>query len=112
MIEDGSNYGDFLLKTIESAKDEFTEDELKLLQKDGETIRSIEVKVAALQEKFPGCGQMPSGDGTSVPAGGSISSSRKPPNSTSASFFRPSAVGSSRFMLILSARKPVILTSS
>ena len=69
MIEDGSNYGDFLLKTIESAKDEFTEDELKLLQKDGETIRSIEVKVAALQEKFPGCGQMPSGDGTSVPAG-------------------------------------------
>ena len=60
MIEDGSNYGDFLLKTIESAKDEFTEDELKLLQKDGETIRSIEVKVAALQEKFPGCGQMPS----------------------------------------------------
>ena len=54
MIEDGSNYGDFLLKTIESAKDEFTEDELKLLQKDGETIRSIEVKVAALEEKFPG----------------------------------------------------------
>ena len=71
---------------------EITEDELKLLQKDGETIRSIEVKVAALQEKFPGCGQMPSGDGTSVPAGGSISSSRKPPNSTSASFFRPSGV--------------------
>ena len=69
MIEDGSNYGDFLLKTIESAKDEFTEDELKLLQKDGETIRSIEVKVAALEEKFPGCGQTPSGDGTSVPAG-------------------------------------------
>lgn len=63
MIEDGSNYGDFLLKTIESAKDEFTEDELKLLQKDGETIRSIEVKVAALEEKFPGCGQMPSGGG-------------------------------------------------
>ena len=31
MIEDGSNYGDFLLKTIESAKDEFTEDELKLV---------------------------------------------------------------------------------
>ena len=90
--DNGSNYGDFLLKTIESAKDEFTEDELKLLQKDGETIRSIEVKVAALQEKFPGCGQMPSGDGTSVPAGGSISSSRKPPNSTSASFFRPSGV--------------------
>ena len=77
MIEDGSNYGDFLLKTIESAKDEFTEDELKLLQKDGETIRSIEVKVAALEEKFPGCGQTPSGDGMSVPAGDNMMT---PPN--------------------------------
>ena len=77
MIEDGSNYGDFLLKTIESAKDEFTEDELKLLQKDGETIRSIEVKVAALEEKFPGCGQTPSGDSMSVPAGDNMMT---PPN--------------------------------
>ena len=77
MIEDGSNYGDFLLKTIESAKDEFTEDELKLLQKDGETIRSIEAKVAALEEKFPGCGQTPSGDGMSVPAGDNMMT---PPN--------------------------------
>lgn len=29
MIEDGSNYGDFLLKTIDGAKDEFTADELR-----------------------------------------------------------------------------------
>lgn len=68
MIEDGSNYGDFLLKTIDGAKDEFTADELKLLQEGGETIRSIEVKITALEEKFPGCGQMPSDDGMSVPA--------------------------------------------
>ncbi len=32
MIEDGSNYGDFLLKTIDGAKDEFTADELKTLK--------------------------------------------------------------------------------
>lgn len=32
MQEDGKNYGDFLLSTIESAKDQFTADELKLLQ--------------------------------------------------------------------------------
>ena len=31
MIEDGGNYGDFLLKTIENAKDQFTEEELTLL---------------------------------------------------------------------------------
>ena len=68
MIEDGSNYGDFLLKTIDGAKDEFTEDELKVLKAGGETIRSIEVKLTSLEEKFPGCGQMPSDDGMSVPA--------------------------------------------
>ena len=68
MIEDGSNYGDFLLKTIDGAKDEFTEDELKVLKAGGETIRSIEVKLTSLEEKFPGCGQMPSDDGMSVSA--------------------------------------------
>ena len=30
--EDGKNYGDFLLDTIESAKDKFTADELKILR--------------------------------------------------------------------------------
>ena len=34
MIEDGTNYGDFLLNTIEKGKDNFTADELKIL-KDG-----------------------------------------------------------------------------
>ena len=42
MIEDGKNYGDFLLKTIESAKDQFTADELKLLKAEAEKIREIE----------------------------------------------------------------------
>ena len=32
MLEDGKNYGEFLLKTIEAAKDQFTEEELKTLQ--------------------------------------------------------------------------------
>ena len=31
MIEDGGNYGDFLLKTIDGAKSQFKADELKLL---------------------------------------------------------------------------------
>ena len=39
MQEDGKNYGDFLLSTIESAKDQFTEDELKLLKRGGEDPR-------------------------------------------------------------------------
>ena len=36
MQEDGKNYGDFLLDTIEGAKDQFTEDELKLLKEAAE----------------------------------------------------------------------------
>ena len=32
MMEDGKNYGDFLLETINAAKDQFSADELKLLQ--------------------------------------------------------------------------------
>ena len=35
MQEDGKNYGEFLLDTIEGSKDQFTEDELKLLKEIG-----------------------------------------------------------------------------
>ena len=34
--EDGKNYGDFLLKTIDTVKERFTEDELKLLKGEAE----------------------------------------------------------------------------
>lgn len=51
--EDGKNYGDFLLDTIESAKDQFTEDELKLLMKEAEKIKDIEDKLTKLEEKYP-----------------------------------------------------------
>ena len=60
MIEDGKNYGDFLLKTIESAKEQFTADELKLLKEGAEQIREIEGKLTVLEQKFPGCGKKPS----------------------------------------------------
>ena len=39
MMEDGKNYGDFLLETIDAAKDQFSADELKLLQGEAEKIR-------------------------------------------------------------------------
>ena len=68
MIEDGSNYGDFLLKTIDGAKSQFKADELKLLKDGAELIRRIEVKLTALENKFPGCGKKPSDGDMSVPA--------------------------------------------
>ena len=68
MIEDGGNYGDFLLKTIDSAKDQFKADELKLLKDGAEQIRDIEGKLMILEQKFPGCGGQPSDGNMSVPA--------------------------------------------
>ena len=68
MIEDGGNYGDFLLTTIESSKDQFTEDELKLLKDGAEQIRKIEGKLTVLEQKFPDCGKKPSEGDMSVPA--------------------------------------------
>ena len=53
MMEDGKNYGDFLLETINAAKDQFSSDELKLLQSEAEKIRDIGNKLAALEEKYP-----------------------------------------------------------
>ena len=53
MMEDDKNYGDFLLETINAAKDQFSADELKLLQGEAEKIRDIGNKLAALEEKYP-----------------------------------------------------------
>ena len=53
MMEDGKNYGDFLLETNNAAKDQFSADELKLLQSEAEKIRDIRNKLAALEEKYP-----------------------------------------------------------
>ena len=68
MIEDGTNYGEFLLKTIEGAKDKFTADELKTLKAGAEQIKEIEGKLTILEQKYPGCGSKP-GNGDSVGAG-------------------------------------------
>ena len=68
MIGDGSNYGDFLLMTIEGAKDQFKANELKLLREGAEQIREIEGKLTILEQKYPGCGKKPSDGDMSVPA--------------------------------------------
>lgn len=68
MIKNGGNYGDFLLTTIESSKDQFTDDELKLLKDGAEQIRKIEDKLTVLEQKFPDYGKKPSEGDMSVPA--------------------------------------------
>ena len=73
--EDGKNYGDFLLDTIESAKDKFTADELKLLRQGGEKIREIERTLAAIEAKFPDAAPKAPGNGDSIPADSPTTSS-------------------------------------
>ena len=69
MQEDGKNYGDFLLSTIESAKDQFTVDELKLLQGEAEKIRDIENKLTMIEKKYPEAAQRSMDGAMSMPAG-------------------------------------------
>ena len=53
MIEDGKNYGDFLLDTIEDAKEQFTAQEYELLKKSAEEISNIENRLTMIEEKYP-----------------------------------------------------------
>ena len=68
MIEDGTNYGDFLLKTIDSAEDKFSKKELKILKDGAEKIREIEGKLTVLEQKYPECAVMALDSDMSVPA--------------------------------------------
>ena len=70
MMEDGKNYGEFLLSTIEAAKEQFTDEEYELLKEKATEIKNIEDRRAALEEKFPSLSETPAEDGSmSVPAG-------------------------------------------
>ena len=53
MLEDGKNYGDFLLDTIEDAKEQFTDQEYELLKKSAEEISNIENRLTTIEEKYP-----------------------------------------------------------
>ena len=68
MLEDGKNYGEFLLKTIEAAKDQFTEEELKTLQSEAEKISELESRLTMLEEKYPEVAQKYLDSGMSMEA--------------------------------------------
>ena len=68
--ENGKNYGEFLLSTIEAAKEQFTDEEYELLKEKATEIKNIEDRLAALEEKVPSLSGTPAEDGgMSVPAG-------------------------------------------
>ena len=53
MIEDGKNYGEFLLDTVEAAKEQFTDKEYTWLKESATEISNIENKLTALEETYP-----------------------------------------------------------
>lgn len=54
-LDEGADYGDYLLKAIDGAKEQFTADELARLNAAAEKIKQIEGKLNALEEKYPDC---------------------------------------------------------
>ena len=73
MIEDGKNYGDFLLDTIEAAKEQFTDKEYEWLKEAATEISDIENKLTELEEKYPEIMQQSIDGDMSMPAGDDMS---------------------------------------
>ena len=73
MVEDGKNYGEFLLDTIKAAKDQFTASERRLLRGEAKKIRDIESALTMLEEKYPEVAQMSMDSDMSMPAGDDMS---------------------------------------
>ena len=69
MIEDGKNYGDFLLDTVEAAKEQFTDKEYEWLKESATEISNIENKLTELENKYPEIMQKSIDGAMSVPAG-------------------------------------------
>ena len=73
MQEDGKNYGDFLLDTVEAAKEQFTDKEYEWLKESATEISNIENKLTALEEKYPEIVQQSMDGDMSMPAGSDTS---------------------------------------
>ena len=73
MQEDGKNYGDFLLNTIEAAKEQFTDKEYAWLKESATEISNIENKLTELEEKYPEIMQKSMNGDMSMPAGSDTS---------------------------------------
>ena len=73
MQEDGKNYGDFLLDTIEEAKDQFNDKEYEWLKESTTEISNIENKLTALEKKYPEIMQKSMDGDMSMPAGSDTS---------------------------------------
>ena len=73
MQEDGKNYGDFLLDTVEAAKEQFTDKEYEWLKESATEISNIENRLTELEERYPEIMQKSMDGDMSMPAGSDTS---------------------------------------
>ena len=73
MQEDGKNYGDFLLDTVEAAKEQFTDKEYAWLKESATEISNIENKLTMIEKKYPEAAQKSTDGAMSMPAGSDTS---------------------------------------
>ena len=73
MQENGKNYGDFLLDTVEAAKEQFTNKEYEWLKESATEISNIENRLTELEEKYPEIMQKSMDGDMSMPAGSDTS---------------------------------------
>ena len=73
MQEGGKNYGDFLLDTVEAAKEQFTDKEYAWLKESATEISNIENRLTELEEKYPEIMQKSMDGDMSIPAGSDTS---------------------------------------
>ena len=74
-LDEGADYGDYLLKAIDGAKEQFSADELARLNTAAEKIKNIEGKLSALEEQYPDCATQPDDSASAGTAGDSVSAS-------------------------------------
>ena len=71
-LDEGADYGDYLLKAIDGAKEQFTADELARLNVAAEKIKNIEGKLNTLEERYPDCNTQADDSASTGAAGDSV----------------------------------------
>lgn len=92
-LDEGADYGDYLLKAIDGAKEQFSADELARLNAAAEKIKQIEGKLSALEEKYPDCATQPDDSASTGAAGDSVNAATAGTTSDSSADAFPSFEG-------------------
>ena len=92
-LDEGADYGDYLLKAIDGAKEQFSADELARLNAAAEKIKQIEGKLSALEERYPDCNTQADDSASTGAAGDSVNAATAGMTSDSSADAFPSFEG-------------------